>query len=250
MISVVVNPALEALVARVAPELVFGQVLLQRHGGRFALRHEADRGADGLREITIQELRELAQFTERGAFRPLKSAPTLRRGWQCVAQDAAELDAALRHLYPGAVADWFAARQPSPPVTHYREYTARQTGMYRITTMLDDAQVAQVARAGCHREFCLKQRLWTVEGLPPDAAAEKSELVCLEPCAVLMEFARAVMRIEQKGAEAVSVSGSAAPFDQAGGIGVREGDFSSPLNPRFQQWRLEKAKAGSTAKEK
>ena len=249
MISAVRNPALEALVARVAPELVFGQVWLQRRAGGFALRHETDRGVENLRALALPELRELAQLTERGAFRPLKSAPTLRRGWQCAVRDAAELDAALRQLYPGGVADWFAAQQPSPPITHYREYTARQTGMYRITTMLDDVQVAQVARAGCHREFCLKRRLWTVEGLPPDGPAEKSELVCLEPCAVLMEFARAVMRIEQKSGEAVSVSGSTAPSDQAGGTEVREGDFSSPLNPRFQQWRLEKARAATAANE-
>ncbi len=249
MISVVRNPALEALVARVAPELVFGQVLLQRRAGEFILQHESARGVENLRVVAIHDLRELAQFTERGAFRPLKSAPTLRRGWRCVARDAGELDVALRHLYPGGVADWFAALQPSPPVTHYREYTARQTGMYRITTMLDDAQVAQVARAGCHREFCWKRRLWTVEGLPPEGPAEKSEMACLEPCAVLMEFARAVMRIEQKAGEAVSVSGSAAASDQADGTEVREGDFSSPLNPRFQQWRLEKAKAALAAKE-
>lgn len=245
MISAVPNPALEALVARVAPELVFGQVWLQRHGEEFILRHEADRGAEGLRAVGIQELREIAQFTERGAFRPIKSAPTLRRGWQCVARDAAELEAALRHLYPGAVADWFAAQQPSPPVTHYRDYTARQTGMYRITAKLDDAQVAQVARAGCHREFCLKQRLWTVEGLPPDHRAEKSELVCLEPCAVLMEFARAVAKLDQPGVELREMSGSDAPPD---GTGIREGDFSSPLNPRLVQWRLEKTKSASAGK--
>lgn len=248
MISVVRNPALEALVVCVAPELLFGQVCVQQRAPGWALRHEADRGVENLRVLAVPELRELAQFTARRAFRPLKSAPTLRRGWQCVALDAAELDAALRHLYPGGVADWFAAQQPAPPATSYREYTARQTGMYRITAMLDDAQVATVARAGCHRDFCLKRRLWTVEGLLSESVMEKSELACLEPCAVLMEFARAVMRIEQKGGEAVSVSGSAAPSDQAGGAEVREGDFSSPLNPRLQQWRLEKIRAVSTVK--
>ena len=249
MISVVRHPALEAFVACVAPELIFGQVWLRRRAAEFVLQHEADRGLENLRALNVNELRELAQFTDTKAFRPIKSAPTLRRGWQCVARDAAELDAALRHLYPGGVADWFAARQEPSPATGYRTFTARQTGMYRITAMLDDAQVATVARAGCHRNFCLKRRLWAVEGLPSESVAEKSELVCLEPCAVLMEFARAVLRIEQKGGEAVSVSGSAAPSDQAGGTEVREGDFSSPLNPRFQQWRLEKARAATAANE-
>ncbi len=31
------------------------------------------------------ELRALAQFTATGLFRPLKSAPNLRRGWRCLA---------------------------------------------------------------------------------------------------------------------------------------------------------------------
>ena len=248
MISPVANPALEALIARLTPELVFGPVWLRREGAGFRLRHEADRAMENLRAVTVEELRGLVQFTDGGAFRPLKSAPTLRRGWECVAHDAAELNAALRHLCPGGVADWFAAQQAVPPAVSYREFTARQTGMYRITTMLTDAQLGSVARAGCHRNFCLKRRLWIVDGLPAESVADKSELACLEPCALLMEFARAVVRSEQQSAEGNKVSGSAAPGDESDGAGIREGDFSSPLNPRLRQWRLEIAEAAVAAK--
>jgi hypothetical protein len=153
-------------------------------------------------------------------------------------------------LYPGAVADWFAARQPDPPITHYREFTARQTGMYRITTKLDNEQVAQVARACCHQRFCLKQRLWTVDGLPPDGAPEKSLIPCLEPCAILLEFARTVARWEQnepfrppKSAEereTLAVSLEQMARERSGEI--READFSAPQNPRRAQWMLEKLK--------
>lgn len=208
MVSTVPNPALEFFAARITTELVLAEVLLRRVADGFDLRHVADRDAasgHALREMRVSELREIAQFTEQKQFRPLKSAPTLRRGWHCVARDLAELEEALRHLYPGAVADWFAARQPRPPVTHYREFTSRQTGMYRITTMLSDAQVAEVTRACCDKQFCLKQRLWTVEGLPPDDPAEKSLIACLEPCAVLLEFARTVVRKEQQGKPRVEV---------------------------------------------
>jgi hypothetical protein len=236
VISRIANPALDALIACVAPELVFAQVLLRKTSEGFELRHAADRDAASLRGIPVQKLRDLAQFTASGQFRPLKSAPTLQRGWRCVAPSAVDLDEALRHLYPGAVADWFAAQQPSPPITHYREFTARQTGMYRITTMLNDEQVAQVARAGCHRRFCLKQRLWTVEGLAPDNESEKSLIRCLEPCAVLLEFARAVVRFAQQGG-AADVIESTAP-----GVEIREANFSTVENPRFGQWRMEKAK--------
>ena len=212
MVSALCNPALDSLLARVAPEIIFCEVLLRRTDGGFELCHAADRNVTSLREVSANELRAIAQFTEQKQFRPLKSAPTLRRGWRCVARDAAELDAALRHLYPGAVADWFAAQQPRPPVTPYRDYTARQTGMYRITTMLTDEQAGQMARAGCHRRFCLKRRLWTVPGLPADDAAEKSLIPCLEPCAVLMEFARTVVRLEQEEArEGSAVVGQPPP---------------------------------------
>ena len=249
---VVPNPALKAFVACIAPELVFAQVLLRRSGEGFELRHVLDRDVSSLREVAVNELRELAQFTEQKQFRPLKSAPTLRRGWRCVARDAAELDEALRHLYPGAMADWFAAQQSQPPVTHYREFTARQSGMYRITTMLSDAQVVEVARACCHRRFCLKQRLWTVEGLRPDAVPEKSLVPCLEPCAVLLEFARTVVRLQQAeesdawpqkeepvfSVEELERMASMRPVE------IREADFSVPENPRRAQWCLEKLKTG------
>ncbi len=101
-----------------------------------------------------------------------------------------ELEAALQHLYPGAITDWFAAQAQPAPVTHYREFTDRQTGMYRVTTMLSDEQAAVMARACCHRRFCLKRRLWTVGSLGPEASGEKSLIPCLEPCAILLEFAR------------------------------------------------------------
>lgn len=255
MISAVSIPAIEALAARVDPELVFAQVLLRRMTQGFELRQVADQDEPALTEVTLPELRDIAQSTERKQFRPLKSAPTLRGGWRLVAQDPAELNEALSHLYPGAVADWFAAQQSNPPVTHYREFTGRQTGMYRITTMLTDAQVAQTARAGCHARFCLKQRLWTVEGLAPDNPAEKSVLACLEPCAVLMEFARTAVRIEQR--EKIHLSLAADELEslllsleqvaEAKGVGTREADFSLPENPRRAQLLLEKLRPSSVA---
>jgi len=166
----------------------------------------------------------------------MKSSPNLPNGWRLPLSNEEELQIALDQFYPNAIADWFAFQSTQPPITNYREFTNRQSGMYRITTMLSDEQVAPVARAGCHRRFCLKQRLWTVEGLAPDDAAQKSLIRCLEPCAVLMEFARAVVRLEQQGGVA-NVIESTAP-----GVEIREADFSTLGNPRFEQWRLEKAK--------
>ena len=230
-------------------DLVLGQVIIRRAERGYELRHEADRTrpAAELRLVPVIELRDLAQFTAGGAFRPLKSAPNLRTGWRTSMGSKAELEAALSHLYPGAIADWCAARQPSPPVTPFREFTERQTGMYRITAMLDDGQAAQVTSACCDRRFCLKRRLWTVGALKSDEVEEKSIIPCLEPCAILLEFARKAMRLEQDGqsplpvgAQALETLRSALQTALSAPAGEREADFESPNNPRRLQLALEK----------
>src|ERR1700728_4241998 len=81
------NPALTAFLAALDAETVLGQVLIRRVAHGFELRHVADRvaGTEGIELLTVSGLRALAQFTSTGAFRPLKSAPNLRRGWRAMA---------------------------------------------------------------------------------------------------------------------------------------------------------------------
>jgi hypothetical protein len=241
------NPALSAFAASFDAELFFGQVWIRRMERGFELRHVADRECDSstLRLLGEKDIRPLAQFTDRGAFRPLRSAPNLQRGWRMTPRDERDLGAALNQLYPGAVADWFAARAPQPPVTSYRDFTGRQTGMYRITARLDDATAAAVIRACCHKEFCLKRRLWSVEGLPPDPASEKSALPCLEPCAILLEFARKMARVEQEEGPQISSESARRRAEaeaalQTPDVTVAETDFDSPNNPRRLRFILEK----------
>ncbi len=249
--AVLNNPALTGFCAQLSPELVLAQVRVRRHAAGFELRHMSDRTAapESLRTVVVAELRALANHTAAGEFRPIKAAPNLRAGWRCVVAGEAELEAALNQLYPGAVADWFAAQQPVPPVTHYRDFTARQSGMYRITTMLTDAQAGQVIRACCDARFCLKRRLWTVDGLTPDAADTKSLIPCLEPCAVLLEFARKAVRTEQEEnkpavtlapAEVASLVTALETVLAQPSVGRREADFSAADNPRRLQLLREK----------
>ncbi len=242
----VINPALAAFCALPAPELVLAQVLVRRTASGFELRHLSDRETppNRLQPTACAGLRALANATVAGAFRPIKAAPNLRSGWLCHVASDTELETALNQLYPGAIADWFAAQQPVPPVTHYRAFTARQTGMYRITTMLTDAPAAQVIRACCDARFCLKRRLWTVDGLAPDTPEAKSLIPCLEPCAVMLEFARKAVRLEQEENKpvltlapsevaslltALDYSLAHPPADQ------READLSAADNPRRLQ---------------
>lgn len=201
------NPALKAFSAQPGSELAFGQVWICRSGAGFELRHVSgcEAAPESLRTVGLNELRSLAQFTANGAFRPLKSAPDLAGGWRCVIPTESILETALHHLYPGALADWYAAQSMPPPVTDYRAFTQRQTGMYRITDLLTDEQAAQTIRATCAPAACLKRRLWSVTGLTPDAAGIKSAIPCLEPCAILLESARKAVRA---GQEAQRPSGS------------------------------------------
>lgn len=244
------DPALSAFAALLHEDLVVAQVLIQTETRGFAVRHVADRAepSEQLRLLTIAELRSVAQVTSTGAFRPLKSAPNLSRGWKCHASDLSLLGEALDSLYPGAIADWFAARGSAPPVTHYREFTNRQSGMYRITRMLDSRSVSQVISACCDRSFCLKQRLWTVEGHPTDEASAKSLIPCLEPCPVFLELARTAWRLEQTKDLTIQLAPRDLETIRAALVAAREhpdanereADFTSAANPRRIALLLEK----------
>jgi sirohydrochlorin cobaltochelatase len=233
------TPDVAAFAAAIPSELLFGQVLIRRREKGFELRHADDRQSDpkNLRALEIPDLRPLAQFTSRVAFRPLKAAPNLPSGWRLLAADDAALGESLDKLYPGAVPDWFAAQSPQPPVTSYRQFTARQSGMYRLTTHLDDALAGAMVRACCHADFCMKRRLWTVGSLAPDPASAKSVIPCLEPCAILLEFARKIARLEQQESPPAT-DDSAAPAGEC--------DFDSTHNPRRRRFNLEKP--GTTVK--
>lgn len=218
------------------------EVLLIRAGAGVHLRHASDRSAPvgALRELAPEELREWAQWTREGAFRPNKFAPGLRSGWRTEAVDSVALETALEGLYPGAMADWYSLQQGTGLVTPFREFTARQTGMYRNTGHQSDPQAAALIQAGCSPRCCQRRRLWTVAGLAPDGPGEKSEIPCLEPCALLLEFARWTVRRDQdRPAPSVLDDHDLASLRAALTLALdhpdpltREGDTSSPRNPR------------------
>ena len=236
------SPAILWFLERHPGSIVFGQVRIERLENGFCLRSTADKdqSVGSLREYSVTGMRELAQFNAAGDFRPLKSAPDLRVGWVCFVEDARQLEETLDRLYPGGVVDAWAARVKPPPVTHYREFVGRQTGMYRVAQQLSDAGVAEVIRATCDSRHCLKRRFWKVEGLAGDPSDATSDIACLEPCAVLLECARRAARLAQE--ECISmglVEGDRAVLMAAleqtlshPAPGVRAGDLGHPLNPR------------------
>jgi hypothetical protein len=190
------NPWLHAFISARWDEIILAQILVKRTATGFELRHIADVSESNLKPARPSDAHKIANFTSTGEFRPLKSTPDLQRGWIIRASSPAELAEALDHFYPNGLADRHALTQAPPPITNYRPFTARQTGMYRITTMLSDADVARIIKNLCTKN-CLKQRLWTVGDHPTDSPSKKSAIPCLEPCAILLEAARKEVRTLQ-----------------------------------------------------
>lgn len=250
------------LLEHLKPSWVFGQIWICRVDAGFEVRHNEDRDqapAD-LKTLGLKDLRPMATFRKDGAFRPLRVAPDLKTGWRVALSSVDELTSALHSIYPGALADWHAVETEGVDkhVQNYRDFTNRQTGMYRLTQKLTDHEIGQTARACCHPNFCLKRRLWTAPHAPAQDVKETSVIPCLEPCAVLMEMARGTARNAQQDVQALPLTSREleiieAALDQALAhppTDVRVGEVARIENPRRIQLlreRLEDLKAETEA---
>ena len=124
-----------------APEgRVFGQVVVRRVPPLgYSLHHADDAREDGLRvSEDPRAAREIARLTEGGEYRPLKSAPNLRRGWELRVVDAPALVTAMNYLYPAGVVHWYLHREGRLQLTSFRENAARQSGIYKRVQRLTD----------------------------------------------------------------------------------------------------------------
>jgi hypothetical protein len=163
-------------------------------GPGYSLRHHLD-PADAPLELhpLPSDARHIANLDAGGKFRPLKTAPTLRRGWMMRLRDAAELREALDHFYPAMLGLWLAARRGDLRPTHLRETLDRQTGMYAVTKQLTGDEARALVARTC--SGCLKQRLWEPDpdGMP-DPAPGVVPLLCHEACNLLVAEARTVVK--------------------------------------------------------
>ncbi len=257
--SAKLNPALEFFLNEIGERKEIAQLLVQRRtpgADDFEFRHLEDekRAESELETVLLDQAQFYLSFNDQGAFRPIKGAPDMRHGWRLLAKNAHELELALQAVYPGLIADYYAVHQMDPiPVTSYDEFAGRQTGMYRNAKNLKGDRAAQAVQTACGPSFCMKRRYWTVPGLDTDSAEVKSEVPCLEPCAVMLEWGRKVVRMDQiadkcveSGAEPMTwtltpdeakslqaaIDIARKQTDPAG----RTADVASPLNPRRLEW--------------
>ena len=235
----------------------FLQVYLRHDGGRFSVRHVDDRHRSPV-DLRLYanpfSAREVAQTTEEGAHRPLKTAPNLRRGWRFEALDERGLWTVMDYLYPACVGHWYAGLSGTLRVTPWEDTAARQSGMYSSVRLLSPPAVRDAVRACCGNAVCLRQVAWGLdqehpEPLPAngdDAASAGGDAVvpCPEACSMFVSFARTVLKVERAPRSAVAGLGElneremeqlrALVEASAGESGeeVREGEFDLPLNRR------------------
>lgn len=283
-----VGEARAALLAWVDEAGERGRTFLQIHlratqGGRYRVRHAADAAlpAGALRPHDDPlDARELAQTTDAGEHRPLKTAPNLRRGWSFEALDAGALWTVVDYLYPACAVHWHAARRGTLRVTHWRETAARQSGIYSAVGLLAEPAVRNTVRACCGDAVCLRRVAWGMDGSggameadgagalgmrPADAPPPGDAVVpCPEACSMFISFARKVLTLERAPRQEMAGLGALGPAEveqirevvaaaAAGTLGAaREGDFAEPTNQRRVRYlaaRLAEVRADAPGEE-
>jgi len=174
-------------------------------GGGYRLTHweEATR-ADLTRYTVPEDARAIAMYDDAGEFRPLKTAPSLRRGWALELPDLPALVRALDYFYPAALGVWHAWKQGRLQRVPLRDTLERQTGMYAVTKKATDEEINRVVARCCNSEGgCLKTILWEispgnpVRSLPAGKFSPPEPwfpLLCNEGCNLLVGAIRAEVK--------------------------------------------------------
>jgi sirohydrochlorin cobaltochelatase len=167
---------------------IFGELSIDG----LTIRHFRDIPAPALKVYTRPEdARELVKFDDSERYRPLKTAPNLRRGWLLALGSLEDLRLALDFIYPAALGTWLAFSQGSLEAIPLRQTLDRQTGMYRVARLVTDEQAEGAIDEIC-RQGCLRRRLWSIHGsqeVRPDSS--QPCVLCAEACGILVGACRA-----------------------------------------------------------
>ncbi|MGB8353127.1 MAG: DR2241 family protein [Chthoniobacteraceae bacterium] len=189
-----------------------GEILIVKKEGEFILTHHADARANQPLPTLANphDAQITAIYDQSGEYRPLKSAPNLKRGWSLRLRTISELREALDFFYPAMSGIWLAHRENRLTPVHFRTTAARQSGMYDIVKKISNTQADDLAGDFCKSCNCLKTILWKIDSdtpltkLPPDkfdpaagqldAPGKSIPLLCHEACNLLVAAARTVVR--------------------------------------------------------
>jgi len=175
-----------------------GQVSILILGTTFRLTHLDDRDRKDLQIFCRpHDATQIALLDDAGAYRPLKTAPDLRHGWQLNLACLADLHLALDLIYPAAIGNWRAWLKGDLPITPLRDLVNRQTGMYRITGKATTEQAREVRQTLC-QTGCKRHILWSIEPdekVPNQQFADKNiPLLCPEACCIFVATTRKVVK--------------------------------------------------------
>src|SRR5229473_2430933 len=194
-----------------------GEISIRRmEGGGFILLHRDDEVRDDLQRFqNPEEAAEIARYDDAGGYRPLKTAPNLRHGWQLELVDLTELRRALDYFYPGRLAMFAAWKENRFTTTPLRTTLTRQSGMYRVAAKISDEQVNALVGDFCRSsDGCLRTILWKRDAtgapastqLPPEKFDTSHDqtgdgepvipLLCQEPCNLLVAECRKAVKLE------------------------------------------------------
>ena len=178
--------------------LQIGQVVIKINPEGFCLCHQDDAGREDLEVFSSPEdALGIARYDDSGDYRPLKTAPNLRHGWELRLDSLAALRLSIDGIYPGALGNWRAVLRGEKIAPPLRETLNRQTGMYRITGLLTHHEAARIIDSLC-RPGCLRQILWPNESPDPGPAPAAPEgripLFCTNPCSHFLGKAREAVK--------------------------------------------------------
>jgi len=196
--------ALETGVTTEWGQLRLTATLAEGGARRYHVRHvdDADRDPGDLeRHEDPFDAEEIATYDEDGRYRPLSTAPTLRRGWRFADLDPAALVEAIEAFYPATIPNWHREREGDLDVTNWRETVDRQTGIYGVVKTWDRGDghehVNWVAEACCVDSQCLKRREWQYdESTDLDVDGGDGAFPCREPCSLVIAAARQWTKLE------------------------------------------------------
>jgi sirohydrochlorin cobaltochelatase len=204
------------LEAALTDRLFIGQILICTSSGSAVLSHRDDEGRVDLQKSSNPEdALEIAHYDDDGNYRPLKTAPNLRHGWQLQLVDVQALRIAVDHFYPGRLAMFAAWKANRLTTTPLRTTLDRQSGMYRIAAKISDQQLDPLIANFCRSDGgCLRTILWKRNAagsvastkLPPekfDPAHDQTvrgertiPLLCQEGCNLLVAECRKAVKRE------------------------------------------------------
>lgn len=141
-----------------------GEVWIGQDATGYVLRHFMD---EAIADLPVsddpEKALEIAKYDCQGKYRPLRTAPTLRRGWMLRLGTLDAVVRALDYFYPAmlGIARAFALGEGRP--VNFRDTLNRQTGMYRVAGKITPDQANGLIGEVCALDKCAKIIPWQIE---------------------------------------------------------------------------------------